>query len=291
MVFRHDLETLVVSGPDRLQWLEAILTCDVAGIGRDGARWSLALTKPGKILGDLFVVETGSLTYLGVPASARDRLLGFLSGFLVMEDADIGLAPDFAWLTAHGPLAADVGGRLAGAARGHAAPFALTGLGDIAVVYPREMDEVARRAAASEAPAVAVAADADWDRLRIERLVPLYGTDFFETTSPHEASLERRCISWEKGCYLGQEAVCMQEMRGKVKRRTVLLRLDGGPVPPPGTPVTDASGAPAGETRSAVASTVHGAPLALAVVSAGLAVPGVALRVGEHPATVVEPNR
>jgi folate-binding protein YgfZ len=126
--------------------------------------------------------------------------------------------------------------------------------------------------------------------LRVERSVPLYGKELSDTTSPHEASLERRCISWEKGCYLGQEAVCMQEMRGKVKRRTVLLRVEGGAVPEPGTPVTDATGTAAGETRTGARSTVHGHPLALAVVSAVLAVPGGSVRIGGEVATVVEPN-
>jgi folate-binding Fe-S cluster repair protein YgfZ len=39
--------------------------------------------------------------------------------------------------------------------------------------------------------------------------------------------LERRAVSWTKGCYLGQEVVCMQDMRGRVKRRLVALELDG----------------------------------------------------------------
>ena len=300
ITFRDDLETLVVSGPDRLEWLEAVLTCDVAGVTKDSGRWSLALTKPGKILGDLLLVETGATVYLGVPGHARERVQGFLAGFLVMEDADIVWSPDFLWATAHGPLALEWASRAAGDARGHAASVALTGLGDAALVYPRQADEAVRRVAAADSPVVrriaadaslvAVASAEDWERLRVERAVPLYGKDFSDATSPHEASLERRCISWEKGCYLGQEAVCMQEMRGKVKRRTVLLRVEGPVVPEPGTKAFDSAGALVGETRTAVRSAVHGHPLALAVVSAALAVPGAAVRIGDHIATVVEPN-
>jgi folate-binding protein YgfZ len=288
-VFRDDLETLVVSGPDRLEWLEAVLTCDVAGVTRESGRWSLALTKPGKIVADLLLVETGAVAYLGVPSQVRERLQGFLAGFLVMEDADIAWSQDFLWATAHGPLAFEWASGAAGEARGHAASLALTGLGDAALVYPRDAGDAVRRAAAENASGVAVASAEDWERLRVERGVPLYGKDFSDATSPHEASLERRCISWEKGCYLGQEAVCMQEMRGKVKRRTVLLRVQGPVVPEPGTKVHDAAGALVGETRTASRSAVHGHPLALAVVSAALAVPGASLRIGDQAAAVVDP--
>ena len=51
----------------------------------------------------------------------------------------------------------------------------------------------------------------------------VFGVDFGERDNPHEASLDRIAVSWTKGCYLGQEVVCMQDMRGKVKRRLVAL--------------------------------------------------------------------
>jgi folate-binding protein YgfZ len=56
----------------------------------------------------------------------------------------------------------------------------------------------------------------------------VFGVDFGEHDNPHEASLDRLAVSWTKGCYLGQEVVCMQDMRGKVKRR--LIALDGAAV-------------------------------------------------------------
>jgi folate-binding protein YgfZ len=288
---RPDLETLVVTGPDRLEWLEAVLTCDVLGLASGGARWSLSLTKPGKMLADVLVVETGKVTYLGVPKTARERLHGFLAGFLVMEDADIAYAPELSWITVHGPRALVAARAALPAADGHAAAIELTGLGDAVLVVPSSHEEALRRAVSAWGTDAVLGGAADWERLRVERLVPAYGVDVTDATSPHEASLERRCISWEKGCYLGQEAVCMQEMRGKVKRRTVLIRLDSGAPPTFGTAVTDETGAPLGTTRTAVASAVHAHPIALAVLLAPSAVPGTRVRVAGEPASVVEPDR
>jgi folate-binding protein YgfZ len=61
--------------------------------------------------------------------------------------------------------------------------------------------------------------------LLAEHGLGVFGVDFGERDNPHEASLDRIAVSWTKGCYLGQEVVCMQDMRGKVKRR--LVALDG----------------------------------------------------------------
>ena len=112
-----------------------------------------------------------------------------------------------------------------------------------------------------------------------------------ERSNPHEVSLDRRCISWSKGCYLGQEAVCMQDMRGKVKRRLVVLRLGEGPLPSSGTAVHDAAGTPVGETRSAAMSPIFGGGVALASVMAGCTSPGTRLVVAGVPAEVTEPRR
>jgi folate-binding protein YgfZ len=289
-VARPDLDTLLVTGPERLEWLGGVLTCDIDGIKAGGGRWSLALTKPGKILADVLVLETGREAYLGVPHTAMDRVHGALVSFLVMEDADIAAAPQMTWATLHGPLAGDAGARVAAAVGGRAEAIGLTGLGDVAVVFQRTKDADAERAATADARVVVASKD-DWERLRVERQVPAYGIDMTEATSPHEASLERRCISWDKGCYLGQEAVCMQEMRGKVKRRTVLLRIDGDAPPPAGSAVTDAAGAPIGETRTSASSHVLGGPVALSVVLAASAEPGTSVFVLGHRATVIEPNR
>src|SRR5690606_38680361 len=59
-------------------------------------------------------------------------------------------------------------------------------------------------------------AEEQWDELRVVWGVPDFERDFFPVDKPHEASLERRAVDWKKGCYLGQEVVCMQDMRGKV---------------------------------------------------------------------------
>ncbi|HVU05326.1 MAG TPA: folate-binding protein YgfZ [Polyangiaceae bacterium] len=290
---RPDLATLVVSGPDRLEWLQGVLTCDVADLSPGDGRYGLVLTRQGKILSDVLVVATKAFVLLGVSASARERVLAWLLGFLVMEDAEIadGTTSHF-WALLHGPRGLDEARRLAAPVGGDVGAVDPTGLGGAALVvaHHRAADLLAA-AAAPTAGAFSLGDAADWERLRIERLLPVHGVDVTESQNPHEARLDRRAVSWDKGCYLGQEAVCMLEMRGKVKRRLSLLELGDAPAPALGTPVFDEAGAQVGETRSSVESEVHGGAVALAVLEERVVPVGTRLVVDGRPAVVAEANR
>jgi folate-binding protein YgfZ len=76
------------------------------------------------------------------------------------------------------------------------------------------------------------------ERLRIEAGTPRYGREIDDRVLPAEAGLDERAISFDKGCYPGQEPVARQRYRGKVNRRLRVLAVDGPP-PAPETPVHD----------------------------------------------------
>ena len=74
------------------------------------------------------------------------------------------------------------------------------------------------------------------ERRRIEAATPRFGAEIDDRVLPAEAGLDERAISFDKGCFPGQEPVARQHYRGKVNRRLRVLELDG-PVPEPGTPL------------------------------------------------------
>ncbi|MEO8798227.1 MAG: glycine cleavage T C-terminal barrel domain-containing protein, partial [Polyangiaceae bacterium] len=123
------------------------------------------------------------------------------------------------------------------------------------------------------------------DVLRHEGGVPAFGVDFGVTTYPQEAGLEKRAVSFDKGCYLGQEVICMLESRGHVKRKLVSLAVEGSEVPAKGAEVTNEAGEKVGEVTSAAVSPELGV-LAIAMVKAAVMAPGSALRVGSANAKV-----
>ena len=72
--------------------------------------------------------------------------------------------------------------------------------------------------------------------LRIEAATPRFGREIDDRVLPAEAGLDQRAVSFEKGCYPGQEPIARQHYRGKVNRRLRVLEVDG-PVAEAETPV------------------------------------------------------
>jgi folate-binding protein YgfZ len=69
--------------------------------------------------------------------------------------------------------------------------------------------------------------DESWETIRIERGIPRYGVDYGLENLPQETGLTGRTVSFEKGCYTGQEVVARIHYRGRVNRRLVGLSGDG----------------------------------------------------------------
>ncbi len=281
--------TLVVTGGDRVAWLNGLLTCNVATLPEDGAVYGLAVTQKGRILADVVVVADGARLVLVVPASQREELRAALDRYLVMEDVEL-TEGEHVVFRADGPLAASLL-PAARAASAVAATLDVTGLGGVIVVADARAREAVRGAIADAATAAGgvLGDDAGWEALRLERALPRYGSDFDLTTYPQEAALEKRAVSFDKGCYLGQEVVCMLEMRGHVKRKLVsLVVAEGAGVPPRGAELRNAAGAAVGQITSAAFSPTLGAPVALAMVKAAESAPGTVLALDGAKGTVTE---
>jgi tRNA-modifying protein YgfZ len=281
-----ELGTLVARGPDRAAWLNGIVSCDVGTVAPGVGAWGLALNKQGKIVSDLAIVAGADALFLATAPGKAAELCAAFDRMLVMEDAELEDASgSFAWLRLHGPRAAEASSAVAprfGAAHG---AIDWTGLGGAAIAVARAELEPIVAALLEQTGVSGLRASADdWERLRIARGVPRFGVDFDSRDNPHQASLDQRAISWKKGCYLGQEVVCMQDMRGKVKRRIVVLAVDAETPPAPGTPVSS-EGEAVGEITSAAPADGEGA-VALARVRAPFDEPGRALAVDGKSATV-----
>src|SRR6185369_6801571 len=63
--------------------------------------------------------------------------------------------------------------------------------------------------------------------------IPWFGADYDDKNIPHEAGLERSHISYEKGCYTGQEIVERVRSRGHANRRLTLLQFLADEQPAP----------------------------------------------------------
>lgn len=282
-----DLGTIAIEGKDRKTWLNGLVTCDVLKVEPGRAAYGLAVVKVGRIITDLWVVDAGELLLVGLPHEKVEPVREHLEQYLMMEDAlHENASETYAWAFAHGPKAAEVFAEGATKQGGFSGSVDVTGLGGAVLVATREkvkpiLDEIA----ATHPEDVVLGSEQDWDALRIARHLPRFGIDFDEKTYPQEASLEKVAVSFQKGCYLGQEVVCRLEMRGHVSRKIVPLALEGAELPERGAEVK-ADGRVIGTVTSATKADEGGA-IALAMVRYAYSEPGKKVEIAGREATVL----
>jgi folate-binding protein YgfZ len=247
---------VAVSGEDRKVFLQGLVSNDVLRVTPDHAAYALFLTPQGKFLHDFSIVESASdgnaVLLLDPETDRRDDLLRRLKMYklrskIALEDR----ADRLRVAVAFGDGALEALGLPAepGAAR----PFA----GGIAFTDPRLPALGARLflpadgVAALESAGLARREASDYDRLRLSLGVPDGTQDLIpEKSIPLESRMDAlNAISWDKGCYMGQELTARTKYRALIKKKLFPVTFDGA-APEAGTPVT-LDGKEAGEIRSA----------------------------------------
>jgi folate-binding protein YgfZ len=97
---------------------------------------------------------------------------------------------------------------------------------------------------------MALIGEKTWETLRIQAGIPRWGTELTERYNPLEANLYES-ISWDKGCYIGQEVVARLNTYHKVQRYLVGISF-GNAAPMNPTATLSVEGVPAGALTSLV---------------------------------------
>ena len=101
--------------------------------------------------------------------------------------------------------------------------------------------------------------------LRIESATPLFGVDMDENTIPQEANLYT-ALSFNKGCYVGQEVIARLEHRGHVGKQLRSLKLEGDKIPQRGEKIFSEDGQEIGTVTSSCFSPKFSSPIALGYI-------------------------
>jgi folate-binding protein YgfZ len=276
-----DRAAILVRGKERLTWLNGLVTCDLAKLGSGQGAYGLIVEKKGRIQTDFYALpsvgEAEPSLALAVLASTRDAMLETLDHYLVMEDAELELA-DLTFWQLHGPKARELIDGLEGTSYG--GTLDLLGVGGAVVAVPAAHAAAyeSRLEAGARALGGALASEEAWEAVRVEHGLPRFGVEADGSLYPQEASLEKLAVSFEKGCYLGQEVVYMLENRGHVKRKLVSLEVDGALPLGKGDAVTTPDGAAVGDVKSSLIGP-SGKPVAIAMVKWAQSRPGTELMV------------
>jgi folate-binding protein YgfZ len=279
-----ELSVVYVRGDDRSSWLNGQITNDVRAIPQGQSVHALAVNVRGKILAELIVADLGEALVLLVHKSAQAALLESFERFIIMEDVTLETSPDLSALYVHG---ADT---VSDAAAASLVSFAYAPLGRPGRVFIGDGASLAALTRELEAALPRIDEGAH-EIVRLRHAIPRYGVDFDEQNYPQEVGL-KALVSFQKGCYLGQEVVCTLENRGKLSRHLCVLEspkpLAAGsePVRQQLFTAAEGQGAAAGAITSAVWDPEQQKSHVLAYVRRAHAVLGATLFVGTQALTL-----
>lgn len=104
-----------------------------------------------------------------------------------------------------------------------------------------------------------------WELLRIQAAWPWYGIDLDERNLPQELDRNDLAISFNKGCYLGQETIARLEALGQVQKKLVRIAIESDLAPQPQS-LIQSDGKDVGSICSSAFDASHGRCVALAYV-------------------------
>ena len=193
--YRRPRAFVRVAGPDAADYLERMVSNEVANLAPGESREALLLTPKARVIAPLVVLRRAD------------------DDFLLLTEPDLGEL-------VRGQLL-----RARFAAKCEIEPEAHTStivLGEGEGIPTSDYGVPAREV-------LDVDADSDaeeLERMRIEAATPRFGREIDDRVLPAEAGLVERAVSFTKGCYPGQEPIARLHYRGQANRRLAVLELD-----------------------------------------------------------------
>ncbi|NVZ10606.1 folate-binding protein YgfZ [Allochromatium humboldtianum] len=246
------LGLIAARGADAASFLQGQLTNDIRELSASHTQLSAHCSQKGRILTLFRVLRLGETIYLQTPMERVTESIQRLSRFILRAKVTLNDASDE--LIRIG-LAGETAPALL-AAQGLPVPERDNGLvqsDDVAVIRipgptPRfELIgpfEPLRRLWEALAPQATPANAADWTRLDIQAGLPNVYDRTVETFVPQMLNLQLiDGVSFNKGCYTGQEVVARMQFLGKLKRRMYLAEIERDVPPEPGDELSAASSA------------------------------------------------
>jgi folate-binding protein YgfZ len=300
--------TFSLSGPDRVRYLNAIVSNDIKSVGEAYGTRALLLNPQGHILAELEVYALAEKLLVRTHASVRERTFATLDKYIIMDDVNLeDLTDQLGSFAVEGPQAGTVVAQACGLALEGFSEFANAevpidgvpcnlvrrshfGALGAEIIAPREhlgllWQSMHARVHAAHGASIGMAT---LNALRLEAGIPWFPDDFNDTVIPHEAALEATHVSFTKGCYTGQEIVERVRSRGQVNRRRVSLKFSSANPPAPLTRLrsTGAEAAEVGIITSSAFSPKAASAIGMAYVRREHNTPGTVLTFDGGNATV-----
>jgi len=240
------LTVLELTGADRNKILNNLCTQDLRSLQSGQSKESFMLDVKGRTISHGSVASLDSRTFwISSPGQAH-RLVPHIDRYIIREDAmvrDVSdvflpylLRPESPWMQTHRTElletkeCSEVFGNQAISIQ---VPWLGPGTLLVLATPGTQSSQIAQLSSVchpSQTPNLQTHDGSDWETLRIENFWPWYGVDIDERNLPQEIGIDARAISFNKGCYLGQETVARLDALGQVQKKLSLveLRTDSG---------------------------------------------------------------
>ena len=228
---------LRLTGSDRAAYLHRIISNDVEGLSVGEGNYATILTNRGKIISDMNVCVFEDSIGIETNAETISILYQELDKYLIADDVTIeDVTERTGVIGVHGPKSAEllqdaygfdvrdlpeyhslvdeIDGRCIVCVRANETGEVGYNLCVASESIEWLWDTILTKGRAFGAEPVGLTA---LNSLRIEAGIPRYGAELDDSIFPGEAELEK-AISFEKGCYIGQEIVARMKYRGHPNR-------------------------------------------------------------------------
>jgi tRNA-modifying protein YgfZ len=258
---------LEFSGPDAVRFLNGQVTQDVRLLsGRDVSQPSCVTDAKGRLRFRVWLTMTGDgALWVEGPPEQAEELEACLTRYLIADEVEVANRTGTMWLV---HFTGDMPEPPPGVMARKANRFGVDGT-DWWLPAGSEIE-----IPENDGP---LAGD-DLEAFRIARGIPAWGRELIEGMLPPEAGLDATDISYQKGCYIGQEVISRIKYVGKVNRRLVRLTLPEEAAAVPGV-LLDKEGREAGEVTSISPVPDGGVRHALGYLKRGAERDGLVLRV------------
>jgi hypothetical protein len=211
-----DPEVVWFRGADAIKFLNDLISQEIGKLRPGSVARSLLLGPQGKLQFILGVLRGEDEVALVTEDGRGDELIATLTRYRIRVDVEISKEDRDVYLL--------IGER-------SVTPGTWSTEGD-AVIADLSWDTMPRTVRiGGSAPDLPHLSPDDYTLIRIEAGMPVMGVDVDDKTIPQETGLVADSISFDKGCFLGQELVARLDSRGgRVNRHLRILHLES-PVP------------------------------------------------------------
>ena len=221
-----DRVVIRIDGTRADRMLNGLLSTDITLLQPGDAALSFVLTSKGRPVAVPKVIRTQDAILLDVSRVALPGLLDHFGTYLPPRLATVKVLEEARRISLLGPRSEGVAAEVVAAS---GCLFVQRDLSDGGGVDIYVLSDEDQSAVAAIEPAIAAAGGmrasaVDYEAWRIERGIPVFGADITADNLPQETGLVERAVSFDKGCFTGQEVVARIHYRGHVNRHLRGLR-------------------------------------------------------------------